>query len=345
MPSLGLVPNGVRSVKPIPAHILSMVPKPDGDNQIHKKSGTDPERDTVPLIIELAQRQKWQGKRLAQYLKGNSTEQTVRNNWDFFIKHIQYKKDPKGSEDVRSLRRLVHNAAEGGDCDCFVNGLANLLLNQGIDFKLRIAKYNGSGNYSHIYIVVPTSNGDYITLDPVVHQYNTEVPFTGKKDFDMQLRSLDGFGACPTKAATPSAQNVSSSARTAPKISYTTKQNLTDLQMKSTYDVLDQAQIPYTTYLNNADQLIIQASTPNGVVNLPSVLDANGANALLQSATATPALQTLTASAPVSTRNIIMGVAGLALLAWVLSGNNEKQKDKPALNAPEQKRDRKKRVK
>lgn len=71
-----------------------------------------------------------------------------------------------------------------GDCDCFTNGLLNLLTNQGIKHELiRVTKYNGSADYSHIYIIVPTSDGKYITLDLVVHQFNTEVPFTDKKDF------------------------------------------------------------------------------------------------------------------------------------------------------------------
>lgn len=195
--SLGLVPNGKRTVSPIPASILAMVPKPDGKNENIKSYGADPVRDTVPLIQKLAQRQAWQGKKLAAYLKGKTVAETVRNNWDFFIKYIQYKKDVAGKEQVRSLRRLVHNASEGGDCDCFVNALAVLLLNQKIDFSFRIASYNGSTDYSHIYIVVPTTNGKYITLDPVVHQFNYEVPFTEKKDFAMRLESLDGIGcAC-----------------------------------------------------------------------------------------------------------------------------------------------------
>lgn len=195
--ALGLVPNGKRTVVPIPANILAKVPKPTGKNENIKSYGADPVRDTVPLIQKLAKRQMWQGKKLAEYLKGKTVAETVRNNWDFFMKYIQYRKDPADSEQVRSLRRLVHNGAEGGDCDCFVNALSVLLLNQGIDFKMRVAKYNGSKNYSHIYIVVPTGNGKYITLDPVVHQFNTEAPYTDFKDFDMRLESLDGLGcAC-----------------------------------------------------------------------------------------------------------------------------------------------------
>ena len=205
--SLGLVPNGKRNVTPVPANLLALVPKPDGKNEVIKSSGADPEKDTVPLIKKLAKRQMWQGKKLAEALKGKNLAETVRNDWNFIFDHIQYKLDPEGSETVRSLRRLIHDGK--GDCDCFSNGLANLFLNQKINFAFRIAAYNNSDDWSHIYLVVPKdgkkiSNG-YYTIDPVVHQFNYEVPFTTKKDFSMNLVSLDGvhsrgiLGACPVK--------------------------------------------------------------------------------------------------------------------------------------------------
>ncbi|NOS94117.1 MAG: hypothetical protein HOP30_19545 [Cyclobacteriaceae bacterium] len=179
--SLGMVPNGKRSVTPVPANLKALVPLPTGKNEVIKYAGADPEYDTVPLIKKLVSRQKYQGAKLAQALKGKTVEETVRNNWQFFMDHIQYKPDARGAEEVRSLRRVVHGGV--GDCDCFVNSLSNILKNQGIAHKYRITKYDGKPDYSHIYIVVPTGSGDYITLDPVVHQYNYEVPFTAKKDF------------------------------------------------------------------------------------------------------------------------------------------------------------------
>jgi len=54
----------------VPANLLALVPKPDGENEVIKSSGADPEKDTVPLIKKLAKRQMWQGKKLAEALKG-----------------------------------------------------------------------------------------------------------------------------------------------------------------------------------------------------------------------------------------------------------------------------------
>lgn len=330
--SLGLVPNGKRSVSPIPASILGMVPKPEGKNTTIKDYNADPVKDTVPLIQRLAKRQAWQGKRLAQHLTGSSLAETVRNNWDFFIKHIQYKKDVVGKEQVRSLRRLVHNAAEGGDCDCFVNGLANLLINQGIDFKLRIAKYNGNPDYSHIYIVVPTGNGKYITLDPVVHQFNYEVPYTDKKDFSMKLESLDGYstrgrgmGACPTNNTTQSG-STTDTITTQKRLSLVTKDNIQALNLQSTYDVLDGSNIPYTTSISPDNDLIIQAQTANGILTLPSVLDKQQAEQLKLAAT--QPTTTAKASGPELKQAgiVVGGMALLGLLAWAFSGSNNDKK-------------------
>jgi len=247
---LGLVPNGVRTVKPIPASILALVPKPDGANQVVKQSGADPERDTVPLIMKLAKRQAWQGDKLAKKLKGKTVKETVRNNWNFFFDHIQYKKDLSGKEQVRSLRRLVHNAAEGGDCDCFVNGLSNLLINQGIPHKLRIAAYNGSPNYSHIYIVVPDGKKE-IVLDPVVHTFNYEVPYSSKKDFDMQLESLDGFGN--VSRCGPRGGNGK------PRKLAVRSTHLAHLGLSKTDDILQKNSIPYTeTVVNEQPAFVVQ---------------------------------------------------------------------------------------
>ncbi|MFO0414914.1 MAG: hypothetical protein ACK52I_22300 [Pseudomonadota bacterium] len=248
---LGLVPNGSRTVKPISASVLALVPKPDGKNQTIKSSDADPVRDTVPLIMKLAKRQAWQGEKLAKKLKGKNVKETVRNNWNFFFDHIQYKKDIPGKEQVRSLRRLVHNASEGGDCDCFVNGLSNLLINQGIAHKLRIAAYNGSPNFSHIYIVVPDGETEII-LDPVVHKFNYEVPYSSKKDFDMKLESLDGIDersrGCK-KYIKPGGNR---------KIAVRTS-HLNHLGLKNTDEILQKNLIPYTkTVVDEKPAFVVQ---------------------------------------------------------------------------------------
>lgn len=328
-PNLGLVPNGKRSVIPVPAHILAKVPKPTGKNENIKSHGADPVRDTVPLIQKLAKRQAWQGKKLAEYLKGKTVAETVRNNWNFFMRYIQYRKDPADSEQVRSLRRLVHNAAEGGDCDCFVNALSVLLLNQGIDFKLRVAKYNGSDNYSHIYIVVPTGNGKYITLDPVIHEFNSEAPYTYYKDFDMKLESLDGYSSpaamdglgCACGCDTKKGADKNSVPKK--RVFVPTKQ-LNYAGYDTTARVLAKSGIQSVTSGKN-----VVAVTPNGNVQVPSVVPFNSEAQLVQqvqqraaeasAATAESNQKTLMASMPESVKTPAKILGGILLGSVLLS--------------------------
>ena len=240
--SLGLVPTGKRTVTPMPLALKKLVPLPVGKNETIKPANADPVQDTVPLIRTLIKRQAWQGKKVAQALQGATLEETLRNNWNFIFRHIQYQKDPDGSETVRSLRRLVYDGR--GDCDCFTNALGNILLNQGIPFKMRVVGYNGSPDFSHIYIIVPNGKS-YYTLDPVVHQFNYEVQPTRVKDFSMKLESLDGFysgylGACPPKPgqSTAVAPSTASAAATPPKTVMVNAQTLAAEGLRSVSDLL-----------------------------------------------------------------------------------------------------------
>jgi hypothetical protein len=203
---LGLVPVGKRKVRPIPEHVKRMVPPPTDKNITIKPSGVDAERDTVPFMMNKIKRTAWQAEKLAKYLKGETLTETLRNNYDFLFNHIQYKKDPDDDEQVRSPRRLIYDGF--GDCDCFTVCLGTLLINQKIPFIIRIGAYDGNTEFTHVYIVVPKPGADksldnrkdYMVLDPVVHQFNYEAPFTNKKDFAMKLSSLDAPpGITPNK--------------------------------------------------------------------------------------------------------------------------------------------------
>lgn len=200
---LGLVPTGKRKVSPVPRRLLNLVPKPSDNNVTVKESGADSINDTVPLIRNKVRRTLYQTKDLAPELKKSSLSSTVRSDWEFIFKHIQYVPDPSNDEQVRSPRRLIYEGK--GDCDCFTVTLSSLLLNQGIPHKLRVSANKVADEWGHIYIVVPKDGNvnkelanrtDYIVLDPVVHQFDYEAPFVTKKDFAMKLTYLDGFG-CP----------------------------------------------------------------------------------------------------------------------------------------------------
>lgn len=210
---LGMTPAASRSVKPIPANILAMVPAPTDNDKTLQSNEPDVVSETMPLIMSKVKRTLYQTKKLAAHLKGSSMAETLRNDSGFVLDYIKYKLDDSANEEIRSPRRTIYDAT--GDCDCMATLLGSLLMNQGIAFKLRIAKYKNGNDWSHIYIVVPkdqsnkkelSDRASYYVLDPVTNKHDYEVPPTDFKDFTMGLKYLDGFGAgnlgcnCDTKA-------------------------------------------------------------------------------------------------------------------------------------------------
>lgn len=320
---LGLVPNGKRSVTPIPQNLLGLVPKPEGRNEVVKSSNADPEKDTVPMLMRNVKRQKWQGAKLAQALKGSSRYETVKNIYDFIFDHIQYELDPPGSEQVRSIRRLI--ADKKGDCDCFANAIANLLTNLNIPFAFRIAAYKGSSDYSHIYIVVPKSGNDlsngYYTIDPVVHRFNYEVPFTSKKDFGMKLIGLDGFGECPLNEST------NQNGRAIKKTFVASASALKAAGLTSTAKLLTEANIAYTENKTPGE-----ASLTVGKTVVPAFVETKTAPAFVASLVAQqnePEKKEVV-QATSAQENKAVGLVALGLLAMAAIANQFKVK--PGVN-------------
>ena len=309
---LGMVPNGKRSVTPVPAKLLGLVPPPDDSVVTVKESDADPIKDTVPLIKQKVKRTLWQTKKLAAALQGDNTADTVRNDWDFIFKHIQYVQDPDGVECVRSPRKLIYDGI--GDCDCFTVCLSSLLMNQGIDHSLRVAKYNKGDDWSHIYVIVPTDDG-YITVDPVVHRFNYEEPFTDKKDFTMKLQSLDGFsriglgdcGVSTTAPATTATADNSDTTQPAKEVTQILLQSTKALQNRGLMrgdDFLDLNNIPYQA-VEQDGQTVYNATTPSGIQQVAAFVpsDPNSQKAMLAKLNA-PATQNATQQPTASTAQV-----------------------------------------
>ncbi len=147
--------------------------------------------DTVSFIPKVVQKCKWQVENFVnQELRGLSTYDACEKLWYFVKQHIAYKKDKRGIEQVRSPRRLIHDAT--GDCDCFTTFIGTCLTVLNIPLINRITKYK-EDYFQHIYPIVPMGNGRYITMDCVVDSFNYEEPYTEKKDYKMDLQFLDGI--------------------------------------------------------------------------------------------------------------------------------------------------------
>jgi hypothetical protein len=147
--------------------------------------------DTVRFIPKVVQETLFQTSKIAALLKGKTVYETCKNIWDFVYNHIAYKKDEEGKEQIRSPARAWHDRFNGVDCDCYTVFISSILSNLKIKHKLRITKYK-EDFFQHIYPIVPTAEGNYITVDCVVDRFNYEEPYSEKKDTNMDLEYLNG---------------------------------------------------------------------------------------------------------------------------------------------------------
>ena len=148
--------------------------------------------DTVRFIPQVVRETLFQTAKLAPLLKGKNVYETCKNIWDFVYSHIAYKKDANGKEQIRSPARGWHDRFHGIDCDCYTVFISSILSNLKIKHKLRITKYK-QDHFQHIYPIVPTTGGNYITVDCVVDRFNYEEPYTEKQDTKMELEYLNGI--------------------------------------------------------------------------------------------------------------------------------------------------------
>ena len=149
--------------------------------------------DTLKLIPKIVYENLNDTKALAKTLKANTLNETCQNIWDFVYHHIQYAPDEEGVEQIRRPARTWMDRVRGVDCDCYSVFISSILTNLSIPHTYRIAKYKNKDYFQHIYPIVPTPDGNYITIDCVVNNYNYEEPFTEKNDTPMNLTYLNGI--------------------------------------------------------------------------------------------------------------------------------------------------------
>jgi hypothetical protein len=168
---------------------------PKARGQDHRLKNSADVADTIRLIKQVVRETLDQTARIAPVLQGKSVRETCRNIWHFVYRHIQYKKDKPGVEQVREPARTWADRWQGVDCDCYTTFISSILTNLHIPHLYRITKYHYKAYYQHIYPIVPLPDGDYLTLDCVTDEFDYEADFTDHKDYKaMYLDRLDGLG-------------------------------------------------------------------------------------------------------------------------------------------------------
>jgi hypothetical protein len=178
------------------------------DTLIKKDAGT---ADTLRLIVATAQqysKKPFSIKAAAELCPpGTSREQCLKNVFEFYCRNVSYILDEPKIEKVYTPERTLSEGA--GDCKKAAVFIASILIAAGIEPIFKHVYYEGNGEYTHIYIIVPDPDlSNYITLDPTNKcQFNKEVRFSkgslyfinGEK---MELHQMGAPGPDPAEVIT-----------------------------------------------------------------------------------------------------------------------------------------------
>lgn len=172
----------------------ALLPPPQYTKTPYKNGDTN---DIVAEVIKCYTTNHAQAAKLAAQLQGSSLKQTCSNIWHFIKNNITYKIDPEGYQWVRTPSRLV---ADGeGDCKSFSVLAASLLKCLDVTPTFRFTSYNSSPTPTHVYVVVKQKGSKEIIIDAVINGFNTQKPYTYKKDITMaKIATLSGVGNTPT---------------------------------------------------------------------------------------------------------------------------------------------------
>jgi hypothetical protein len=143
----------------------------DGKRHLIHRNG-----NTSDIIRAISMADKLNAPYVADFaasIAGPTLEDTCYNLWRWIKDNIPYNEDPQGLQMVQSPGELYKNRTKesggtgaGGDCKSYSNFISGCLKNLGVDHFYRfIAEYAGD-DFHHVYICVPTGDGDYIVIDP-----------------------------------------------------------------------------------------------------------------------------------------------------------------------------------
>ncbi len=258
--NLGLVASHKRTIKPGTEYNqyfdLSQV---KNDEVTLTESGDV--YDTLKLMQKVVKKTLPQTKKIAQKLRGATTEETCRNIWNFLYNNIQYKKDNPLREQLRTPVRSWKDRATGIDCDCYAIFASSILTNLGISNAFRMAAYKK--DFQHVYVVV-NANGKTITIDPVLDAFNEEAPYSKKYDHTMsKVSMLNGIGdaACITKPVFDRLRR------------YISTEEVRERGYVPTQQFLEKNNIPYIQDIDKeTDGGIFQINTPGGIQTIKPII-------------------------------------------------------------------------
>lgn len=176
---------------PARSHIINFMPSVNGFSHTEKMNAVNSDiiraiEKNYPEAVEMT-------KGVAETFRGHSAKQTVFNIWKFLRTEINYIPDPDEKQQIKLPNRFLSDAA--GDCKSFALFSAGLLSNLQMSVAFRFASYNFFNETpSHVYVVTKDEKGKEIIIDGVYKKFNSEKPYQYKRDINMTVETLSGFG-------------------------------------------------------------------------------------------------------------------------------------------------------
>jgi len=151
--------------------------------------------DVVRNVVACYERWKSQPSELVENLKYETTETACESIFTYVLENVRYKIDPDGVQYIKSPARLLRD--KEGDCKSFSIFIAACLHCLNIPHAFRFVNFDGSNQYSHVYVVAKDEQNRMIIIDPVdrINEdtiaggepcFNYARPFSRNKDIIVQ---------------------------------------------------------------------------------------------------------------------------------------------------------------
>jgi hypothetical protein len=151
-------------------------------------------QDTINLIIETIN--KYSNSAFIEKLSNTlnpltDKEAFIKRLFFYVCENVKYKLDAAGVEKVYTPERTIREGEEGGDCKKMATLIAAVLKHIGIEPLLKHVEFENE-NFTHIYVIIPTGGGKYITLDPVNGcLYNKEVKYDKGTIYNLKGQKME----------------------------------------------------------------------------------------------------------------------------------------------------------
>lgn len=166
---------------------LHLIPQAEAKTYVLKKTGARL-TDTISFIKFILPLVSYQTERLAKVLGGHTPFEYCKAVFDWVYDHIEYRRDLKGKEQIKSPQRTIFDGF--GDCDDMQVLACSLMLNKNIPFKIRTTVYDEATGVQHIYPYAIVG-GREVLMDCVAQKFNYEVPYLEKYDYELPYIKYD----------------------------------------------------------------------------------------------------------------------------------------------------------